>query len=85
MLTDYLKVPAPPKDPARVRFDQEIAKNAKPKRPRDKAKKSRRNQRQSMIGQAIAATIGGEQGPKAKSRARSSISGSLGGLSSLGF
>ena len=88
LLSDVLtggKVAPVPSTPGRDRFDSDYKKYAKPKRPRDKYKKSRINQRQSALGQALAGLIGGQQGKKAKLRTESSISGSLGGLSQLGF
>ena len=87
LLSDVLtrgKVAPVPAAPGRARFDSDYKKYAKVRRPRDNFKKSRRNQRQSSIGQALAGIIGGEQGKKSKLRTQSSISGSLGGLSQLG-
>ena len=76
--------PPVPKAPGRARYDADIAKNAKPKRPRDSVIKSRRNQRQSAIGQALAGAIGGELGPKQKKKTESGLFSALGGLSRLG-
>ena len=78
------KRPPLPVVPGRARYDSEIAKNAQPKRPRDESKKSRRNQRQSSIGQALAGVIGGELGPKQKKKTESGLFSALGGLSRLG-
>lgn len=79
------KKPPVPAAPGRAQFDSEIAKNAKPKRPRDKVIKSRRNQRQSSIGQALAGIIGGQVGPKQKAKTETGLMAALGGLSRLGL
>lgn len=79
------KKPPTPSVPGRARFDSEIAKNAKPKRPRDNVKKSRRNQRQSSIGQALAGIIGGQVGPKQKQKTETGLMAALGGLSRIGL
>lgn len=83
VLRSAKKAPVP-KQPGREAFDSRYAKNAKPKRARDNNKKSRRSQRQSVIGQQVAAIIGGDVGPKQKKKAGSALFGPLGGLSRLG-
>jgi hypothetical protein len=75
---------APPMSPDRKAFDKRAAEIGKARRPRDNLKKSRKNQRQSLIGQALAAELGAKEGPKAKRRIGSSPIGPLGGLSKLG-
>lgn len=79
------KKPPTPPVPGRARFDAELARNAKPKRPRDNVIKSRRNQRQSSIGQALAGVIGGEMGPKQKAKTETGLMAALGGLSRIGL
>jgi len=83
VLRSAKKAPVPTQ-PGRAAFDSAYDKNAKPRRARDNKKKSRRNQRQSVIGQQLAAIIGGDVGPKQKKKAGSALFGPLGGLSRLG-